>query len=257
MAPTTNHRLDTRRAGRHPTRRLERRVDLLALTAGLVPGVGRIRAQVEPFAEAWAQANASALTGSGPLWVALGDSMTQGIGAASIDGGWVGQLRDRYRSGGIAVRVVNLSVTGARIGDVLRRQVSALRALGVEPDLVTVLAGANDMVGARRRRAAPPQMESLLAALPPGRTVVATLPRRNRAASAVNAAIDRAAARGDVHTADTRGKKLRSLLGSRADDHFHPNERGYRDLADTFDRAIGSSRLLVGNGVRADHVGPG
>ena len=31
---------------------------------------------------------------------------------------------------------------------------------------------------------------------------------------------------------------LASLIGTRAEDHFHPNEHGYARIADAFDRAI-------------------
>jgi lysophospholipase L1-like esterase len=39
--------------------------------------------------------------------------------------------------------------------------------------------------------------------------------------------------------ADMRGRTLASLRGTRADDHFHPNERGYASIADAFAMAIG------------------
>jgi hypothetical protein len=46
---------------------------------------------------------------------------------------------------GSRLRLVNLSVTGARLRDVLTGQVPALAGLGDTVALVTVLAGANDM----------------------------------------------------------------------------------------------------------------
>ena len=92
-----------------------RRAVLRSVVDRVIPGVARVRAQKEPFAAAWRAANAAALPGDGPLWVALGDSMTQGIGAAGISGGWVSQLRDRLAAQGRPVRLVNLSATGARV----------------------------------------------------------------------------------------------------------------------------------------------
>ena len=70
------------------------------------PGVARVQGDVEPFAAAWARANAAALADRGdrPLWVALGDSLTQGIGAGAYDRGWVGQLRDRLTADGRELR---------------------------------------------------------------------------------------------------------------------------------------------------------
>jgi lysophospholipase L1-like esterase len=205
-----------------------------------VPGIGRVRAQVEPFARAWQAANAEALGSTGPLWVALGDSMSQGIGANSIDGGWAGQLHARHVRAGSRLRLVNLSVTGARLRDVLTGQVPALAGLGDTVALVTVLAGANDMFPPGRRPAAVAAMASLLDGLPAGKTVIGTLPRRNTHALAINALLDDAAGRGTIALAELRGMTVRSLIGTRAEDFFHPNERGYAHIADVFGRAIQS-----------------
>ncbi|HEY3982095.1 MAG TPA: SGNH/GDSL hydrolase family protein [Streptosporangiaceae bacterium] len=203
-----------------------------------VPGVARVRAQKEPFAAAWRAANEAALDGEGPLWAALGDSMTQGIGAAGISGGWVSQLHDQLAAQGRRFRLVNLSVTGARVGDVVDDQLPRLEALGVTPDLVTVLIGANDMFPRSRRPAAVGWYAALLDRLPAGRSVVAPLPQRNKPALAINALIGRAAARGQVRVAEFPRTGLRSLFGTLAEDHFHPNELGYARIAAAFRPAI-------------------
>jgi hypothetical protein len=78
---------------------------LMTVLQLLLPGVRSVRRQIDPFAEQWARANRAALAADGPLWVALGDSMTQGIGASSFDRGWVGQLADRLRVQGRPHRV--------------------------------------------------------------------------------------------------------------------------------------------------------
>jgi acyl-CoA thioesterase-1 len=224
--------------------RAARRAQLgLALAGRIVPGVARVHDQIPVFARDWRAANEAALAGSGPLWVALGDSLSQGIGARSIRGGWVGQLHARLLAEGRPVRLVNLSVTGARVHDVADRQLPQLAALDVVPALVTVLVGANDMVPRRRRAEAAASYPRILAALPRGRSVAGTMPRRNGGAAAVNALIDEAAARGQVRVADLRGMTVRALIGSRAEDHFHPSERGYADLARRFSDAVDRSLL--------------
>jgi lysophospholipase L1-like esterase len=83
----------------------------------------------------------------------------------------------------------------------------------------------------------------ILAALPRGRSVAGTMPRRNGGAEAINALIDQAAARGEVRVADLRGMTVTSLIGSRAEDHFHPSERGYADIARRFSDAVDRSLL--------------
>ena len=66
----------------------------------LLPGVRATKRQVEVFAEAWRSHNDDVLTtlsANDRLLVALGDSLTQGIGASSIETVW---HRDRGPSFG-------------------------------------------------------------------------------------------------------------------------------------------------------------
>src|SRR6478752_2015111 len=103
----------------------------LSVATRLMPGIGRVHAQAAPFALAWQSANIQALHRDGPLWVALGDSMSQGIGARDIAGGWVGQLRSRMTTAGQSMRLVNLSETGARVHNVLHDQLPQVRDLAI------------------------------------------------------------------------------------------------------------------------------
>ena len=73
---------------------------VLSVAARLLPGVREVQAQVEPYARAWEEHNRAAVQADGPLWVVLGDSMAQGIGASAYDRGWPGQLADRYPTTG-------------------------------------------------------------------------------------------------------------------------------------------------------------
>src|SRR5262249_58379081 len=54
-------------------------------------GLAVIRADRVAFAAYWQQRNERALAGTGPLWVALGDSAAQGLGARHPQDGYVGQ----------------------------------------------------------------------------------------------------------------------------------------------------------------------
>jgi lysophospholipase L1-like esterase len=198
-----------------------------------------VQDQVGPYAAAWRDSNAATLAEAGQLWVALGDSMTQGIGAKSISGGWVGQVRSRLDNAGTPYRVINLSATGARIYNLHHTQLAELRSLPQPPELITVLAGANDMVRRSRRTAAVGHFDELLDALPSGpRIVVATLPRRNAESLEINRSIEAAQRSGRIEIADLRGMQLRDIWGTLADDFFHPNERGYARIANAFYYAI-------------------
>jgi lysophospholipase L1-like esterase len=77
------------------------------------------------------------------LYVALGDSTVEGIGATSPPRNYVNRILDRLRSVYPAARVENLGVGGAVSGDVLAHQVE--RALELRPDLVTLSVGPNDI----------------------------------------------------------------------------------------------------------------
>jgi lysophospholipase L1-like esterase len=209
------------------------------LSHRLLPGIEQVAAQVGPYAERWAELNSQALAGSGPLWVALGDSMSQGIGAATFEGGWVPQAARLLAVAGRPYRLLNLSRSGATSEDLVDRQLPLLLGLArrdgeggpVPPSLVTVLAGANDMMRRTTRRELPTRFRRLLDGLPP-RTIVAYLPQPVRTAHRVNLVIDAARDRG-ITALDVRPAAKR-WRGSRAPDLFHPNERGYARVAALF-----------------------
>ncbi|SDO76859.1 Lysophospholipase L1 [Pedococcus dokdonensis] len=211
-----------------------------ALSA-LLPGVGAVREQTEPYAAAWRRSNDKALAADGPLWVAIGDSMTQGIGASAPDRGWVGQLADHLADAGRPHRVVNLSVTGARVQDALDQQLPALRdlvAMGQVPDLVTVVIGSNDVVSPRLRAGLTDRFTQLLDGLPDG-AVVANLPNPHREARRVSALLREREREGRLVVADMRAHGPRSWRGKLAADKFHPNDAGYAGMARVFDLALG------------------
>lgn len=109
----------------------------------------------------------------GLLYVALGDSSAQGIGASRPDRGYVGLVAERVRARtGKDVQVINLSVSGARIDDLLEDQLPLLANL--EADLVTVTIGGND-VHTYHTGTFAAQVDRLTAALPPG-TFIADVP---------------------------------------------------------------------------------
>jgi lysophospholipase L1-like esterase len=202
-------------------------------------GVASVQAQHAPYAASWHTATSAALTHPGPRWVVFGDSMSQGIGATAFDRGWVNQLAARLAEFGFAPPIVNLSASGARVPDLLAQQLPAWRRLPPAPgrrdtaDLVTVLIGSNDLVSRPHRDSLPTQFAALLDQLPAD-AVVAMMPQPRAAARAVNVLLGAAADRGAVRTVDLRQSGASSWRGRLAADHFHPNELGYRSIADAF-----------------------
>lgn len=216
---------------------------VVRFAARLLPGVRSVQNQVEPFADEWRRRNTVVLDAvtadpdEAPLWVAIGDSMTVGIGASSPGRGWVGQLADRMPGW----RVLNLGINGGRTRDVVERALPLLESLPRTPDLVTLLIGSNDLMNRERRGQLSDLVPSLLSRLPAG-TVVGNQPGSYPAALELNRMIDDAAAAGHVLLADLRDPRTRSWRGKLAADKFHPSDDGYAGIADIFAEAIGSRR---------------
>ncbi len=196
----------------------------ISLASRFLSGVRDVQAQVVPYAEAWQAHNRTALAAGGPLWVALGDSMTQGIGASAFDRGWTAGVTDALPDH----RLVNLSVSGGLVTDLLERQLPALESLGVTPDLVTVMIGSNDLLNRQARSTLPHDLAVLLERLPAG-TVVATQPGGRRGATDFNGQITSAR---HLVTAEFRDPRLRTWSGRVAADHFHPNDTGYAAMSE-------------------------
>src|SRR6202522_3808443 len=115
-------------------------------------GVAAMRSDRRTFASYWAahndqvrQERGDGSASADPLWVVLGDSTAQGLGAPDPKGGYVGQaLTQLRRNTGQHWRVINLSVSGALTRDVLAEQVPLLA--DEHPNLVTCGAGVNDIM---------------------------------------------------------------------------------------------------------------
>lgn len=167
---------------------------------GVLPGATARRLQTRAYADDWAAANIDAQQGTGPLWVVLGDSASQGVGATTREACYVGIVHEMLRRRD-AWRVVNLSRAGAGLADVLARQLPELASLTDEEPaaLVTCIVGAEDV--ARRTPGLDVTVRSLLAALPRG-AIVATVPLRGAAADSTNAVIREEVVRHGLRLAD-------------------------------------------------------
>ena len=214
------------------------------------PGVRHVAAHIGDHARAWAARNAEALRSpallaGAPLWVALGDSTAQGIGADSIDEGYVGRLAAAFAGARQPFVLVNLSVSGARVADVVGTQLEACRALSHPPALVTCSVGSNDLVRTANGSRVARDVRGLVDALGGYPTaVVATVPHGapSVAGRLVNRAIrERAGHRGvlvadvQAHWPDRARGSWRSQV---APDRFHPSALGYEAWAGAFLAAL-------------------
>jgi len=217
----------------------------VALTLAPVWGLAllRLARSVETAASYWSEPRGEA---GGLLYVALGDSAAQGIGASRPDRGYVGVLAERLRARtGRPVEVVNLSRSGARISDVVQVQLPALAALGRTPDLVTVAIGGNDVPTYEADRFAG-SVGELVGALPAG-TYVADVPywmhgRWEADAQAAADVMTAAARERGLHPVPLHEAQRRAgwsaMLTHFAADWFHPDDRGHRLWADAFWREM-------------------
>jgi lysophospholipase L1-like esterase len=202
-------------------------------------GVTAMRADCVTFAEHWQAHNEWVLSqpaGSGPLWAVLGDSTAQGLGAPNPDGGYVGQvlavLREQTQ---LPWQVLNLSVSGALIRDVLAEQ---LPRVPDSAELVTCGIGVNDVLFAGPGRLFA-DVRSLLAAVP-DHTVVLDLPLPlkygglfGRASlpyvTRINRTLHEVATSRGLPVAEISAHFGPPWAGKLACDHFHPSQDGYRD----------------------------
>ncbi|MFP5072615.1 SGNH/GDSL hydrolase family protein [Pseudonocardia nantongensis] len=212
------------RTGRPPGR-------LITLAGRVLPGIRKVQAQIEPCAAYWEEHNRTELTRPGPLCVVLGDSMAQGVGAATPQGGWAGRLATALPG----LRMVNLSAYGARVEDVLDTQLPA--ALRLQPDLLVCLIGSNDLMQPKHQDGVGNRYAVLLDRLPPG-TVIGNQPGTFAAALQVNGLIDDAVRRRGLVLAELRDPRTRHWRGKLASDRFHPNDAGYAGIAQIFTEAV-------------------
>jgi lysophospholipase L1-like esterase len=203
-------------------------------------GVAAMREDRVAFAAYWRSHNDRVLreheAEPGPLWVALGDSTAQGLGAPGPQGGYVGQaLQQLRRSTGKPWRVLNLSVSGALIRDVLTEQLPDLPAA---PNLITCGVGANDVLYSAPAKLLR-DMRTLLAKVPDGTVILdiplpagfwwivgrMSVPYINR----INRVIHEVARERDLPVAEVSAQFTSPWTGKFACDSFHPSQDGYRD----------------------------
>lgn len=178
--------------------------------------------------------------------IALGDSVTEGVGDPSRHGlrGWIHYLSAESDELTLAA---NLARSGATVAQVRNRQL--VRALALNPDLATCAIGVNDVLaGGFDAGRFEEDYDHVVAALAGTATVgVLTmtlhdftaglpLPRAKCAGlrlriEAANAVIERMSARHGAWVIDARKAEALDKSGMLSMDRLHPNRRGHRYIA--------------------------
>ena len=183
------------------------------------------------------------------LYIAIGDSAAQGIGASRPARSYVGVIAKRLEKlSGRSIRVINLGISGATLQTALEKELprfARIKPALVADAIVTVSIGANDIAGWDPDRFAA-QLDELFSRLPK-HAIVADLPSfyflpGERKAVAGNRILREAAARHRLRVVDLhdtmKHQGMRGVATQFAGDLFHPNDRGYDVWADAFMPAV-------------------
>jgi lysophospholipase L1-like esterase len=198
-----------------------------------------------------------------PLFVALGDSLTEGVGDRVGERwrGWAALLAGGPAGPDAPAEFRNLAVSGALTQDVAERQAPEALALGA--DIASVVVGVNDTLRCtfdvedltRRLDAVCAALAArgtviLTACLPdPGSMLGLPLPlarpiaRRQRAVNAVVHALSERYGAVHLHAADAAWVADRSMWSA---DRLHPGERGHRMIARRFHELLAARGLAHG-----------
>lgn len=194
-------------------------------------------------------------------FVALGDSLTEGVGDPAGEGwrGWAALLAGGLS--GDSVDFTNLAVSGAQTRDVLERQTPA--ALDLRPDVASVVIGVNDTLRCtfdihavaanldKAYAAVTGQGAVLLTACLPDPGSMLRLPgalarplaRRQRAVNAVVHALSERYGAVHLHVSEGAWLADRAMWSA---DRLHPGERGHRQLALRFHALLAKAGVAKG-----------
>lgn len=188
-------------------------------------------------------------------YAALGDSFTAGHGSAEEGSPWPDRIAAGLRRANPGLAYRNLAVDGATSAEVLDQVPDAI---AMEPDLVTLICGANDVLRTTRpdieayEARLSRMLEALRAAAPEAAIVTTTAPegwqfmdlrRRTRgrvkqALAELNAATPRVAERHGVLCLSVHGHPALLDPASYAADGLHPSDLGNRVVTRELGKAL-------------------
>ena len=191
------------------------------------------------------------------VYVALGDSTVEGVGASTAAHNYVGRLAARLRSIYPRTRTVNLGAAGATSYDVLEAQLA--QGVAHRPQLVTLSIGPNDITTRVPAQTYAENLEAILARLArdteavvvvnllPDLAVTPRFRNRDRAplvgrlSADFNKIVARTAKRHGALVVDLYGASRRELPSHPeflASDGYHPSDLGYARWAELMWQAV-------------------
>lgn len=200
--------------------------------------LGELYTQLARYQKYWSKTNLKPINPKDFVYVALGDSAAQGVGASEPDKGYVGLIAKELQQGKEKeVKVINLSKSGAKIADVLKIQLPLYQKLGLtNQHLVTIEIGANDIISFNSQQFEK-EMDELISKLPK-QTVISDVPsfagsrygHYEPQVLQANEIIHRLAAKYGFKPAELH-KRVAANHGLRtfAADIFHPSNYGYNN----------------------------
>ena len=192
------------------------------------PGTRAIADATNPREREWQVITARSLAADLPLWVVLGDSISQGLGSSTLGRSWVARIAGALEADGRPVGIVNLSRSGARSRHVRDEQLALLDMVDRAPTLITCGVGFNDLIRNPHPASVAARVKELIVELP-AKTIVSTLPTPSvsRSGRWINGALRQAATDRGIEVADVVPHLVASRRGL-ATDRFHPSDTGYQ-----------------------------
>lgn len=199
--------------------------------------LGELYTQLARYQKYWSGSNLKSINPDDFVYIALGDSAAQGVGASEPLKGYVGLIANELQQNREKkVKIINLSKSGAKIADVIQTQLPIYEKLDLKNQhLITIEIGANDIISFNAQKFEA-EMNQLMSKLPK-ETVISDVPsfagsRYAKYESRVlqaNEIINSLAAKHNFKLAELY-KKTTANHGLRtfAADIFHPSNYGYK-----------------------------
>ncbi|PIE36218.1 hypothetical protein CSA56_00960 [candidate division KSB3 bacterium] len=184
------------------------------------------------------------------VYVGMGASDAVGIGAFPLENGYVYKIRDSLQAYAVTVELHNLGVSGKRIGYIESTELPA--AIANQPDVVTIWAGPNDLIGGVSVETFEARLQSVFAQLRQQTSAIVvmanvpdltTLPRfqlfsdsdvTSERVFAYNAAIARQTSTYAIPLVDLYAGGYADNIDYISLDGFHPSNGGYAKMAELY-----------------------